>query len=59
MKMFPNCKIKKFKAKTKCPLCAENIHTTSTEGICCMTLPPFWIFQNQPPKVTPTPLWNF
>ena len=33
----------------------ENIHTTPTEGICCMTPPPLWIFQNWPPKFAPLP----
>ena len=37
----------------------ENIRTTPTEGICRMTLPSLWIFQNQPPKCTPCPLRNF
>ena len=31
----------------------ENIHTPPTEGICHMTPPPLWIFQNQPSKFTP------
>ena len=33
----------------------ENIHTTPMEGISHMTLPPLWIFQNQPPKFTLVP----
>ena len=34
----------------------ENIHTTPMEGICHMTPPPLWIFQNQPPILPPSPL---
>ena len=34
-----------------CVVPAENIHTTPTEGICHMTPPPLWIFQNQPVKL--------
>ena len=40
----------------------EHIHTTPTEGICCITPPPLplWIFQKRPPKCTPLPpLRNF
>ena len=33
----------------------ENIHTTPMEGICRMTPPPLWIFQNQPPNLPPSP----
>ena len=37
----------------------ENIHTPPpTEGICCLTPLPLWIFQNWPPKFTPPlPSW--
>ena len=33
----------------------ENIHTTPMEGICRMTPPPLWIFQNQPPNLPASP----
>lgn len=54
MKMFPNCKKKtKQKQNVHC-VTAETIHTTSTYDPSSLL-----DFQNQPPKATPTPLWNF